>query len=473
MADEYSQLYSALGYNEPPGGAGGLESFGAGSAEPPPLMPDQIKQLQQMMAEDPEAVMKWYRSAWGDHITEEDVWHALSEAQFAYENPSAAAAGLEAFGMFRKPQLPEGFTFPGYDPDIIPVDPGNKKFEEKGDVLGWVLFAGPQFVQGKLTGLNPVPFRFHDQVPSNFNYGLDEVADDGTLDIALFADFGVGLYHSLYIAKQLRERAFPYAIHLGDVYYAGRRSEFRDNFEVPLNPLLSKTTLYTMNANHEMLAGDGPYFAYIDKRRALNNQFQEGSYFCLRNSQFNIIGIDTAYHEDGRFPEAKLLDWLRDMLKAGKEAGCVNILLSPNEPYTYGDSDLSDLHADLKSIIKDVDLWFWGNTHYCALFDQTDQLPFIGSCIGHGGFPYARMSQTAKKDSKTPVPVRFVETRGRFPADTNLRPDMGNNGYCVMSLQKDGGVKLTYIDWMSNTRCTANLTRENGTLKIDSVDSEA
>ena len=42
----------------------------------------------------------------------------------------------------------------------------------------------------------------------------------------MFSDFGTGLYHSRYIAKQFRERPFPYAIHCGDVYYAGRKSEF-------------------------------------------------------------------------------------------------------------------------------------------------------------------------------------------------------------------------------------------------------
>ena len=64
------------------------------------------------------------------------------------------------------------------------------------------------------------------------------------------------------------------------------------------------------------------------------NQFQEGSYFCLRSDKFQIIGIDTAYFEVGRCAEPELLAWLKEVLRVGKKQGCVNICLVPMKRIT-------------------------------------------------------------------------------------------------------------------------------------------
>jgi hypothetical protein len=141
-------------------------------------------------------------------------------------------------------------------------------------------------------------------------------------------------------------------------------------------------------------------------------------------------------------------------------------MLSADHPYEYGNHDLTRLLGkDLKSLAlekKLVDLWFWGNTHYCALFDHKPAasgdipaLPFIGSCIGHGGYPY----ETYKRGRFEPAPIIFLEDRARFPKETNIRQDKGNNGYCVLQLNSDGTIGLQYVDWMSNLRFAASLAR--------------
>jgi hypothetical protein len=61
-----------------------------------------------------------------------------------------------------------------------------------------------------------------------------------TITIAPFSDCGTGEYQSLYIARALAAHAPHYAIHPGDVYYAGTRSEIRDHLDKPLRPLLRK-----------------------------------------------------------------------------------------------------------------------------------------------------------------------------------------------------------------------------------------
>jgi hypothetical protein len=436
--------------------------------EPSPLGPAEIEELQRQFEQDPESVLEWYREMWDARVTEEDVREALSQAQTVFRAPASAAVAIEAeLDFHRAEPLPDGFHFEGLDLDAIPINPGLRKFETKADALGWALFSGPPFVASAL--LAKAPFRWHNHplYHSGFVYEMAEPTAETPVDIALFSDFGTGLYHSRYIARQLERRQFPYAIHLGDVYYAGRRSEFRDNFEQPLNPILDTTELFTLNANHEMYSGGIPYFDYIDRRRALGNQRQEGSYFCLRSERFQVLGVDTAYFGMGRYAQAGLQEWLEKHLAEGKQNGCCNILLTPDHPFEYGRPGLTRLLThDLRRVVRDkklVDLWFWGNTHYAALFDRTDTLPFISSCIGHGGYPYSRI----RAGRSSPAPVIFLETAPRFPEWTHLRQDRGNNGYCVLSLKGDGSLTLTYVDWMSNVRFRAEVgRRESDGLQI-------
>jgi hypothetical protein len=241
--------------------------------------------------------------------------------------------------------------------------------------------------------------------------------------------------------------------------------------KAPLDPLLGYTRLFTMNGNHEMFSVGVPYFRYIDERRAKSRiQEQEGSYFCLRGDTAQIIGIDADFFGYRNYREPALLDWLSAQLEHGRANQLTNILLSGGEPYEYGSSGLTGLLDDLRALVVDrelVDLWFWGNTHYCALFDRAPGLPFFGSCIGHAGFPYPRQ----EPNLTSPAPVRFLETAARFPAWTGLRQDRGNNGYCILELLKGGHLRLQYIDWMAHDRAIVELRRAaDGRLTIDKVE---
>jgi hypothetical protein len=433
-------------------------------AELPPLDAAGLDQLEAMLNRHPRKTLTRMREVIDGKMTEAQLRSAIERARQALRAPREAVAALEAEQTFlaaAAAALPMNFTFDGMDLNEIPINPSDRKFEndDMAGIFGWIFGAGP-FV---LTQPRRETFRFHTQPPftSGFIYPLEDPTPNAPLDIALFSDFGVGRYYSKYIAKQLRTKKFPYAIHLGDVYYAGRRSEFAEYFEALLDPLLADTSLFALNSNHEMYSGGVPYFDYISKRAALQpaKQKQEGSYFCLRSQQFQIVGIDTAFFGHGRYRETALLEWLQEVLRFGRQTGRVNVLLSADHPYRYGESGTERLLSrDLKGLVQEeklVDLWFWGNTHYCALFDQTAQLPFVGSCIGHAGYPYDKI----EAGEREPAPVLFLETQARFPATTNLRQDRGNNGYCVLQLNADGSLGLKYWDWMSNPRFAARLTR--------------
>lgn len=433
--------------------------------ELPPMDAKSLAKLRKDFEANPKKVLKWFQRAIDTKITMKQLREAIYESEERVKNKSHSAKELETRMEYLKKSnpLPPGFNFDGMDLATIPVDPGKTKFETNADILGWIFFSGPHYILPS----KKHPFHSHDNKAysqgKNFIDTMEEATVDKPIEVAVFADFGTGYYHSRYIAKQLKEAKYPYAVHLGDVYYSGTLSEFDDNFIKELDPILNDTCLYTLNSNHEMFSGSVPYFKYLVKRLNNPRQKQRGSYFCLRNSKFNLIGIDTDYYDESRYNNAKLKIWLENRLLEGRKAGQLNILFSANEPYEHNSTDLTDLiNIDLRKLLIEkelVDLWFWGNVHYCALYDRSSKLPFIGSCVGHGGYPY--YTQNKDEDYKCPVRVRFLETKSRFWKWPQMRQDVGNNGYCVMKLNHDGSVELKYIDWMKNVRCTSRLYRDS------------
>lgn len=478
MNDDLKKLYEKLGYTEPPTEAVSFSAMGEEQTELPLLDDEGLKLLEAELKAHPRKLLARARAAWDLKMTLPQLREALASARRALDAPGEVLAEVEAASFALTP-LPPGFNFPGMDDPNIEINPEDRKFEndDLAGLLGWALFAGP-FV---LSRPDKNDFRRHDpNNPNSLIYDLPNPAPGAPLEVALFADYGVGRYYSDHIAKQFRQRRFPYAIHLGDVYYAGRPHEFRDFFIKQIDPILGFTRVFALNSNHEMYSKGKPYFAYMDNR--LNNvsgiQQQEASYFCLRSQHFQIVGIDTAFFESGRCKDEKQMEWLGKVLREGRATNRVNILLSPDHPYEYGNKKPTKLLSkDLKSFALDerlVDLWFWGNTHYCALFDHSSAavgdmpaLPFVGSCIGHGGYPYDTYSRGKFEPSK----MIFLEDQPRFPTWTGIRQDKGNNGYCVLQLNADGSLRLQYVDWMSNTRFTADLSRgpAGGPLKVTPV----
>ena len=451
-------------------GAAGLPvADPADDDEEPDLSVDNLIEIQQRLFSDPAETLAHFRSVVDEDLTEDQLEKMIEDLRFSLETPQRAerlilaAEALESAAE----RLPPDFTFPGMDLDRYPIRPGRRKFETLGDALGWILFAGGPF----LFPPKKVPFPFHTEAGSGFRYRLAEPGAQSPLEIALFSDWGTGEYQSNYISKQLEDQRFPLGIHCGDIYYAGRKKEFSNFVKKPLASVEGHTQLFFLNANHEMLRGGKWYLKYIDELRSRypGHQRQEGSYFALESERFQIIGIDTAYFEDGRFQNPTHLAWLEERLRDGRQSSRFNILLSANQPYEYGSLEIAKLFSsDLFDFgrRKLIDLWLWGNTHYCALFNRTEATPFIGSCIGHGGYPYKRK----RLGESTPAPLEFLETSARFPRETGLRQGRGNHGFCVLRLHSSGSLGLEYRDWMTNLRANADLSGDSsGRLKLDVV----
>lgn len=427
----------------------------ASEADLPVLDENGPEAIAKAYQENPEKVLELYRSATQKPITKEEFEQYLDRARNIAEDPESFAPesdfvpkvyDLTAFQKYLK------YNFINVQSEI-----DQHKYEEVGDWFSWFFWAGGPWVLSKI-GLDPKKYNFPYHTNNspyiyNFKDKNGNSLNGKPIRIALFSDFGTGSYHSRYIAAQIEALSPDYAIHLGDVYYAGREHEFQQNLEGPLNPLLSKMQVFTMNSNHEMLSRGEHYFKYLLKKKA-SKQDQEGSYFCIRSDRYQIIGLDTAYHEDGRHNNPKLQEWFAARMKEGTDKKLITILLTPNEPYELGTSGTTKLYEDIKQKLGNgkIFLWFWGNTHYCTFFDRSAQTPFYASCIGHAGFPVEREKILNQKNQNDRIvegfkpPAKWVDTSYRF--DSNIRPDLANSGFVLLTLEKDS-VKLQYLDWLN------------------------
>jgi hypothetical protein len=198
--------------------------------------------------------------------------------------------------------------------------------------------------------------------------------------------------------------------------------------------------------------------------------------FRLTGPGFQILGVDTMFvgWNSGQLrfhdrADRAVLDVVESWLDDRPDD--LTILLTTNQPWDKGSKSLTPLYQSLrKTIAGRVDLWFWGNVHYAALFEPwrfeesgSPVRQLIGSCIGHGGYPF--YTQTQVGDLPDGLGCRWLETKSRFWPDARIRPDVGANGWCRMELQRSGAawkVGLTYLDWVGRERLVAAFAREDG-----------
>lgn len=122
------------------------------------------------------------------------------------------------------------------------------------------------------------------------------------LTIAMAGDFGTGNWGteanpaaSTKIAQQVIPGLRPdLTIHLGDVYYEGSGAEEKSNLIAIWPPGVGGGSSYSLNSNHEMYSGGGPFFVEALESRLFAAQ-KPYSFFALENSHWVIVGLDSAY----------------------------------------------------------------------------------------------------------------------------------------------------------------------------------
>jgi hypothetical protein len=432
----------------------------------PLLTPELLDEVRKEVINDPQGALDRARRAFKADLTFDELERWIDHMQRVFDDPAGAISDASARGG---PPVPSDFRFPGMETSgLYGGSPDDTQFED-GDWTGYGLNVATAVVKRFFGG--GAAFRWHDDHDSRFTYQLPQNAS-----IALFSDFGTGKPHSWHIAKFIAQAAPDAAIHLGDVYYAGRPAEASAFYTAPLATLTRNHELWSIPGNHDYFSGGTPYFAGIDARRTDNLggrlHRQEGSYFCLDSTAFRIIGIDGEYHSRTRYENTRLKAWLSEHIAAGKTGNKQVILLSSDEPYSHDATEPERLLHDITANLPPnaIDLWMWGNTHYCALFEPSTSLrpKFYGSCIGHGGYPYKRLNPVASPDRV--ARILWAETEPRFPQWTGVRQDLGNNGFVMMKLDDaNHALTLSYHDWTNALRLSVSMSATDHKLAITSL----
>ena len=150
---------------------------------------------------------------------------------------------------------------------------------------------------------------------------------DGQARVILVGDWGSGLPRAQKVAKAIRvyveqnldAQRDVHVVHLGDVYYSGWDYEYEKRF-LPYWPVhpgeANKVGSWCINGNHDMFSGGFAYFDTLLKDPRFANQ-RQASFFHLYNDDWQILGLDTAWDDNGlKDPQA---DFVNHSLKDCKQ----------------------------------------------------------------------------------------------------------------------------------------------------------
>jgi len=262
--------------------------------------------------------------------------------------------------------------------------------------------------------------------------GLDdfryEFPDDAI--VALFADWGTGESTAQRVMKQIAAARPTHAIHLGDVYYAGTPRESRKRFLdiiESVGPSKDTCRYFALPGNHDYYSGGYGYFDEI-----LATLGQQASYFNLRNSKWQIIGLDSAYKEYGLHKPQ--LEWLSAQIGV---SGRRSIVLSHHQLFSPYDHRVtkSTLLKNTEALLPRIYAWFWGHEHRCVIMG--DHFGIKPRCIGHGSIP-----------SAVPFGEPLFPQVPIVKVDERVAPDTDGTCYHGFALLRFSGdvVDVSYVD---------------------------
>lgn len=224
--------------------------------------------------------------------------------------------------------------------------------------------------------------------------------------IFLVGDWGSGVSRAKKIANRIQTmmEADPgrqqHVIHLGDVYYSGWPEEYDDHFLAHWPIKAGEEEKYgswCLNGNHDMYSGGFGFFDHLLRDGRFKRQ-QQSSYFSLHTNHWQILGLDTAWTDEGLAGEQA--EWVTAQQAAHPNKKL--ILMTHHQPISAFGGDCPQLSRLRKQ--NRVTAWFWGHEHRLALYAPLPDLPY-GRLIGHGGVPV-----WAEGTSNSPM-VEYVGTR--------------------------------------------------------------
>jgi hypothetical protein len=211
-----------------------------------------------------------------------------------------------------------------------------------------------------------------------------ESIDDNAV-IAIFSDWGTGLYGAPHIANSVsRLERCDICLHLGDTYYSGSEREIQDRLVADWPHLSLKAVSRTLNGNHEMYSGGQGYF------QALKTPpfHQPASCFAMQNTNWLLICLDTAY-VDFDLDDSQV-EWVQRRIAAAGNRKI--ILFSHHQPYSVLSGGGENLQSKLGLTLDNgrIYAWFFGHEHRLILYAPHTKWGVSARCVGHGGFPEFR-----------------------------------------------------------------------------------
>jgi hypothetical protein len=254
--------------------------------------------------------------------------------------------------------------------------------------------------------------------------------------LAIIGDWGTGDQVAINLLRQVAILEPQVLIHLGDVYYAGTHNEEQTNFlDICRHILGNNLLIFSLCGNHDMYSGGQGYYWLLDQIG------QQASYFCLQNSDWQFLAMDTGYNDNNPITVStnmtKLVtfgtwaeeNWLLDKINLAGTRKTVLLshhqLFSPfgavgtvsGQPYAYNPS----LRATFQAVMTKIAWWFWGHEHTLAIFHPYMDLQ-RGRCVGASAVPVFTDQQSYSDASG-------LQTYGGLPAPTWIPGgQLGNNG---------------------------------------------
>jgi len=233
--------------------------------------------------------------------------------------------------------------------------------------------------------------------------------------IALVADWGTGTEDAVALLEQVRAHDPDILIHLGDIYYAGTPDECQKYFLTLVDRVFSRgagqVPVFNLCGNHDVYSGGGGFYGLLPQLNP-SPPFhpgweQKASYFALRSSAWQLLGMDTGLHDHDPFDVTGDVTWLEpaeeawhvDKVRRFSKNGGRTILLSHHQLFSafsaigkQGKVPDVSINANLQASWQklaaagDVAAWFWGHEHNLCIYEPFAGLD-KGRCIGHGAIP--------------------------------------------------------------------------------------
>jgi hypothetical protein len=282
--------------------------------------------------------------------------------------------------------------------------------------------------------------------------------------IALAGDFGTGNYGAndspnTKLSKFIPKLKPDITIHLGDVYYAGTSGEESNkllNFW-PKGSLAS----FALNSNHDMYSGGGPYFNEVVGGSVFNKFQSPFSFFFLENSNWIIVGLDSAYYSgvldlymDGTLGNSAQVPFLRERAHSAHQNKKKVVLLTHHnglaEDGVLAGAPLR-LFTEVMSAFQGLTppaYWYWGHKHMAVAYKPlADHNGLLCRCLGHAALPwgFASVLQNSQR-------VQWFEKCNAKDPDSPLRVQ---NGFVFLQFD---GTSLTETFYDEQGRVAWTLT---------------